>query len=77
MGRTTFVLDDDVLKTLKQRAAEEGRPVQSLANDLLRAALFRKNVATYRLKLKGWRATLRAGVDIRDRDSLFEAMEER
>jgi hypothetical protein len=77
MGRTTFVLDDDVLKTLKQRAAEEGLPVQSLANDLLRAALFRKNVESYRLRLKGWKATPRAGVDVLDRDSLFDAMEER
>ena len=78
MGRTTLRLDEDLLRRLKEKAAREGTTLQSLANDLLRQALVRsKRSGDYRLELAGWKAEVRPGVDLLDRDSLFEAMEDR
>ena len=73
MKRTTLALDDDILEELKVRAAREGRAVQQVANDLLRQGL-RSKTASYRLKLKGWKAREQPGVDIFDRDKLFDLM---
>jgi plasmid stability protein len=76
MARTTFALDDEFLAQLKQRAAREGRPMQDLANDLLRLGLTRTGRAqAYRTRLKGWRAELQQGVDVLDRDALIDLME--
>ena len=73
-----MVLDEDLLRDLKARAAREGRTLQSLTNDLLRQALDRIEEPTgYRLRWKTWRGELRPGVDISDRDSLYEIMEGR
>lgn len=70
------MLDDGILKELKKRAAAEGRTVQAVANDLLRQALARRGEAGKRfvLKLQGWQATEQPGVDIVDRDKLFDLM---
>ena len=78
MSRTTLRLDDDLLRRLKERAAREGSTLQSLANDLLRQGLTRpKRSSDYVLELAGWRAEVRPGIDLLDRDSLFDAMEDR
>jgi plasmid stability protein len=75
--RTTLAIDDDLLRRLKQRATAEGTTLQALTNDLLRKALAReRGRRDYRLKLSGWRASLQPGVDLLDRDSLWEAMDE-
>lgn len=74
MKRTTLALDDDLLRRLKKRAADEGRPVQAVANDLLRAALARPSARkAFRLELRGWVAEPLPGVDIADRDRLYDA----
>ncbi len=75
--RTTLKLDDDLLRRLKQRAAKEGRTLQSTVNDLLRQALARVRTADYTLELRGWDAELQPGVDLLDRDKLFDLMEGR
>ena len=78
MARTTLRLDDDLLRRLKERAARDGTTLQSLANDLLRQALANADrSADYKLKLAGWQADLQRGVDLLDRDSIFDVMEER
>jgi plasmid stability protein len=76
MARTTLMLDDGILRELKRRAAAEGRTVQAVANDLLRQALAGHGKARERfgLKLQGWQATEQPGVDILDRDKLFDLM---
>jgi len=70
------MLDDGILRELKKRAGAEGRSVQAVANDLLRQALGGRGKARERfvLKLQGWQATEQPGVDILDRDKLFDLM---
>ena len=75
MARTTLVLDDNLLRQLKKKAAEEGRTFQAVANELLRRALTEPSRRSYRLKWQGWKATEQPGVNILDRDSLFELMD--
>lgn len=76
MARTTLKLDEDLLRGLKEKAAREGRTLQSLANDLLRQGLAPR-VSDYRLKLLTWKGEPQPGVDLFDRDALFELMEGR
>ena len=78
MTRTTIGLDDELLARLKEMAAREGRTMQAVVNDLLRQGL--KGVEAsrqgeYRLDLEGWDATMRPGVDLLDRDVLFDLMD--
>jgi hypothetical protein len=75
--RTTLKLDAALLRKLKQQAAAEGTTLQDLANRLLRGALARPQKRPYTLTLAGWSATVQPGVDLLDRDSLFDAMQGR
>jgi len=75
MARTTLVLDDHLLRQMKKKAADEGRSLQAVANELIRRGLATPPRQSYRLKLKGWKAELQPGIDILDRNSLFEAMD--
>lgn len=77
MKRTTLKLDDGVLRRLKQRAAAEGRTLQDLANQLLRRGLSEQDRKPYTLRLTGWEATPQPGVDVLDRDTLFDLMDGR
>jgi Arc/MetJ family transcription regulator len=43
--RTTISIDDDVLQTAKQRAADEGRTLGELITEALRERLARRPVA--------------------------------
>ena len=78
MPRTTLAIDDDLLRRIKEKAAREGRTFQEVANDLLRHALHhqRPQRAT-KLELRGWTAQERPGVDLLDRDKLFDLMDGR
>jgi hypothetical protein len=74
MARTTLDIDDRVLRELKKKAADEGRTLQAVANDLLKRALHPRPHQPFSLQIHGWAADLQPGVDILDRDSLFDAM---
>lgn len=77
MKRTTLKIDDIVLRRLKQRAAAEGRSMQEVANQLLRRALASQDRGSYSLAMTGWEASEQPGVDLLDRDKLFELMGDR
>lgn len=78
MARTTIAIDDDLLKRLKEKAAREGRTLQDVMNQLLRQAMAPpKSRQPVRLELHGWKATLQPGVDLLDRDKLFDVMDGR
>ena len=77
MRRTTLALDEKVLRQLKEIAAREGKTLQAVANDLLRQVLSRPQRKPFRLRLQGWDAQQQPGVDILDRDKLFDVMEGR
>jgi len=76
--RTTLAIDEDVLKRIKEKAAREGRTLQETANDLLQKALTPpRSVKKIKLTLRGWKATAQPGVDLLDRDKLFDLMDGR
>ncbi|MFQ5599711.1 MAG: DUF6364 family protein [Candidatus Krumholzibacteriia bacterium] len=74
MARTTLTIDDDLLKRLKQAAATHGTTLARLVNDLLRQALTSPRRNRFKLELEGWDAETQPGVDIVDRDKLFDLM---
>jgi hypothetical protein len=74
MARTTLTIDDVLLRQLKKMALEQGRTLQAVTNDLLRRALAKPELKAYTLRLKGWEAQEQPGVDILDRDKLFDLM---
>ena len=77
MPRTTLAIDDDLLKTIKEKAARDGRTFQDVANELLRQALKPRPRKAVKLKLRGWKAVEQPGVDLLDRDKLFDLMDGR
>ena len=77
MRRTTLSFDDGLFRLLKKRAAEEGRSLQAVANDLLRRALTQPPARPYEFRLQGWKAKEQPGVDLLDRDKLFDLMDGR
>ena len=78
MGRTTLRIDDELLRRLRRRAADEDRTLQDVTNEALRRGLeARPSSSDYRLELEGWKARLRPGVDLTDRTALMDVMEDR
>ena len=75
MGRTTVNIDDPLLRRLKSTAAQRGITLAALVNELLRQALAdRSRPSEYEFKFGGWESTLQPGVDICDRDKLFDLL---
>ena len=72
-----MTLDDQLFRELKKKASEEGRTLQALTNDLLRRSLSPGPAKSYRLRLRGWKATEQPGVNLLDRDALFDLMDGR
>jgi plasmid stability protein len=63
---------------MKELAAREGRTVQEVANDLLRQALVQQRQPSKpKLVLRGWKAAELPGVDLLDRNKLFDLMDRR
>jgi hypothetical protein len=77
MARTTLDIDDALLRELKKKAAGEGRTLQAVVNEYLKRAASSPAASGYRLQLAGWRAELRPGVDMFDRDNLLDVMDGR
>lgn len=76
MARTTLRIDDELLRQLREKASREGRPLQDVTNEILRHGLVRESEhPSYELELEGWEAKPQPGVDLLDRDALFDLME--
>ena len=76
--RTTFRLDDHLLKEAKQLAARTGRTLTAVIEDALREMLARARKRRERatVKLPTFRGDgLRPGVDLDDSASLFDIMD--
>jgi hypothetical protein len=76
--RTTLTLDDDVLKAARRRARDQDRPLKDVINEALRQGLAlgevrRAPAYTFRLKAVDGRPL--PGVDLADRDKLFDLMD--
>jgi hypothetical protein len=77
--RTTLTISDDIMKLARQKAAAENRPLREVINEALRLGLTldQKRPAPYRFRLKTVKGRLMPGVDLTDRDKLFDLMEGR
>jgi len=77
--RTTLALDDALLRAAKKRAAEEGTTLTRVIEAALRRHLAPpdRTRAAFRLRLLIKRGRLVPGVNLADRDALYERMEGR
>jgi predicted transcriptional regulator len=75
--RTTLNIDDDLMKRVKQRASETGTTITEVMEEALRAAVAgdAPGKTTFSLAWKPIAGRTRPGIDVADRDSLYEAME--
>jgi len=76
--RTTLTLDDDLLRLARRRASDLDRPLKDVINDALRDGLTLgepRQGRPYRFRLKTVAGSTQPGVDLTDRDKLFELME--
>ena len=76
--RTTLNIDEDIYRAAKVKAAQEGKTLTRVVEEALREHL---NPATpvkpFKLNVITMRGELLPGVNIDDRDSLYEIMEGR
>jgi hypothetical protein len=77
--RTTLDIDDRLLEAARRRAAEKGTTLTAFVEHALAASLARRPAtdSPYRLDWKTHRGRTLAGVDVSDRDRLYERMEGR
>ena len=69
------MIEDDMLRRLKEMAARESTTLQALVNSLLRRALAKPPESEpYKIYIQGWQAQAQPGVDLLDRDKLFDLM---
>jgi plasmid stability protein len=76
--RTTLNLDDDLMRTVKRRAAETGQTMTQIIEAALREMMTRPSTDPGGNEFE-WvtvRGSVRPGVDVSDRDSLFDVMED-
>jgi hypothetical protein len=75
--RTTLDIEDALLASARERAAQRGTTLTAFVEEALAAALAPAppRGKRFRLRWKTHRGRLRAGVDVADRDSLIDAME--
>jgi plasmid stability protein len=78
--RTTLTLNDDVLKRARQKAARENRSLREVINEALRQGLTlgdRRKGTRYAFRLKTVAGPVMPGVDLHDRDKLFDLLDGR
>ena len=75
--RTTIDIDDRLLALAKRRALEKRTSLRKVIESALQRALMesRKAPAQFRLEWKTVRGNRIPGIDISDRDALYERME--
>ena len=75
--RTTLNIDDELMKRVKKRALEMGSTITAVVEEALRAVVAGKAPRATRFSL-AWAPVsgrTRPGIDLADRDSLYEAMD--
>ncbi len=74
--RTTMDVSDELMRRAKQKAADEGVPLRDVVEAALREYLSGKPKQTgYKLNWTTEKGKLLPGVDLDDRDSLFDIMD--
>lgn len=73
--KTTMELPDELYRHVKKRAADDGTSIKAIVEKALRLYLGGQTKSEYRFSWHPDSGTLLPGVDLDDRDSLFNAME--
>lgn len=75
--RTTLDLDDELMKLVRRRAADAGTTITAVIEEALREALVHRRPDTGGYSFRWITTEGRAlpGVDLNDRDALYDAME--
>lgn len=76
--RTTLNIDDELMRAVKRRAAEEDMTITSVIEQALREWLSPPagEATPFRLRLLTMKGELLPGVDLSDRDSLYDRMDQ-
>lgn len=76
--RTTIEISDEIFRQLKRRAADEGAPLRRVVENALRGYLGKSKARKgYRLRWTPERGRVQPGVQLDDRDNLFDLMDGR
>jgi len=76
--RTTIDLRDELAREAKKRAAEQGVTLREIVEQALRSFLGRRGKASeYKFEWHTEKGRLLPGVDLDDRDSLFDRLDGR
>lgn len=75
--RTTIDLSDELFRRAKRRAADDRTSFKAVVEDALRAWLGRRPQGRFELSWTPQRGRLQPGVDLDDRDALFDRMDGR
>ena len=76
--RTTMDISDELFRQAKKRAADEGIPLRDVVEAALQSYLSRRTKrAGYKLRWRTDRGRLLPGVNLDDRDALFDLMDGR
>ncbi len=78
--RTTLDIDDRLMRLVKKQAVESGQTITGVIENALREALVRQKAVRakpFKLRWRTVRGRLQPGVDLTDRDALYERMEGR
>jgi len=72
-------MNDEIFRRLKGLAAKQGKTMSEILENALRQALLpaKKSAPSFKLRWRTVRGRLVPGVDIADRDSLYDRMEGR
>ena len=74
--RTTVDIGDDLFRRAKKRATDEGVPLRTVIEEALRRYLSDRGAASgYKFRWTTEKGELAPGVDLDDRDALFDFME--
>ena len=74
--RTTVDIADELMRSAKKRAADEGVPLREIVEAALRSYLSAVPKKTgYKLKWTTEKGRLLPGIDLDDRNSLFEILD--
>jgi hypothetical protein len=76
--RTTLDINDELMRQVKRRAADDGTSLRAVIEGALRAHFGRpKRGRGYRLRWRTEKGRARPGVRVEDRGALFDLMDDR
>jgi hypothetical protein len=73
--RTTLTLEDDVVESIRREALRTGKPIKTVVNNALRAALSRPPAPAKRFRVRARALGARSDIDLDDVEGLLDRLE--